>query len=723
MLDLENTPHHISVDEIATVLCNRIGKSDPSYFRILTIYYLSIIAGCMRAKVVTKDLKEVALNNYLLALAPSGYGKGKSCGILENECMLEFRQNFTDGVMPNKVEQNLWKLASQRAAIMIEGNDNDEYKKLKVQHESKGEYPFVFDGGSEPAIKEVRELLLLSGCGSINMQVDEFGSNLEKNSEAFNTYLELYDQGRIKPKVKMNSNENKRMKEILGSTPANLLGFGTPLRVMDSGPVEKRFFSLLETGMARRCLFAYGDVHASLYKGLTNEEIFAMRIDPQNEQALLDWSSHFATLADVDKLDWLIEVPDEVSIELIGYQQWCEQRAAEMPNHHEIQKTEMIHRYFKALKIAGVYAFVEESLTMTMQQLHSAIKLVEESGVAFTKLMKREPPYVKLARYIAREERELTHADLDEELSFYKGTRTEKQDMMSNAVAWGYKNNIIIQRAFVDGIEFFTGDTLKETDLDEIGITWSDDFAYRFRPEVAAFNQMHLLTQAPDLHWANHSFEGQHRAEENVIPGFNLIVLDIDSGVHLETVHELFADYTFMTYTTKRHTPDAHRFRLLLPMSYHLNLDKDDYAQFMKNICKWLPFDVDEAANQRSRKWQTFDQGSYHYNLATKDTQNLLDVLPFIPKTSKNEKHQKDFAALSSLDSLERWFAQHFEDIGRNNQMIKYALALMDAGFSQKDIENKVTAFNKKMPNGLTTDELRSTVFQTVAKRMVAKAA
>ena len=50
--------------------------------------------------------------------------------------------------------------------------------------------------------------------------------------------------------------------------------------------------------------------------------------------------------------------------------------------------------------------------------------------------------------------------------------------------------------------------------------------------------------------------------------------------------------------------------------------------------------------------------------------------------------------------------------------MIKFALALVDSGLSYVDVESRVIGFNKKLPNGLSTEELRSTVLVTVAKKL-----
>ena len=167
-----------------------------------------------------------------------------------------------------------------------------------------------------------------------------------------------------------------------------------------------------------------------------------------------------------------------------------------------------------------------------------------------------------------------------------------------------------------------------------------------------------------------------------------------------------------MTYTTKRHTELANRFRLLIPINYKLLLDQEDYKEFMQGIINWLPFKVDESANQRSRKWSTFN-GAYHYNDGV-----LFDALKFIPKTSKNEIYKQNYQQIENLDNLERWFAQKMVNGNRNNQMIKFALALVDSGLTFAEIESRVFRFNKQLSNGLTEDELRSSVLITVARKL-----
>ena len=76
---------------------------------------------------------------------------------------------------------------------------------------------------------------------------------------------------------------------------------------------------------------------------------------------------------------------------------------------------------------------------------------------------------------------------------------------------------------------------------------------------------------------------------------------------------------------------------------------------------------------------------------------------------------------VQSLDNLERWFASRIAYGNRNNQMIKYALALVDSGWDFAQVQQAVHTFNKKLANPLPDDELNATVMVTVAKRYAGK--
>ena len=712
-IDLSTVPHHPVVEDIVDVLCNKTQNIDRGFFRAEVAYFLAKMASCMRATIVTKDRGEIPVNLYVLALATSGFGKGHSVNIVENEFLKGFKTRFMEDTFAVISEQNLWNIANTRAAR--NGTDQqEEFEKAEKEFKQAGAFPFTFDSGTPPAVKQLRHKLLLSSAGSINFQVDEIGSNLLGVSDVLTLFLELFDQGLVKQKLTKNTAENTRTEELDGKTPTNALLFGTPSKLLDGAQTEDQFYSFLETGYARRCLFGFGQ-HQRAGENMSPEEVFRRLTEQSNVDTVNKWSNHFHNLADPAVFGWKMVVEDEVAIQLLSYKINCEHIADQLAEHEDIKKAELSHRYFKALKLAGALAFVDQSVEIEMEHLLSAIKLVEESGVAFQTILNREKAYVKLAKYIATVGTEVTHADLHEALPFYKSSNSARNEMMTLATAWGYKKHIIIKKSFVDGIEFFKGETLQETDINEMIISYSNHWAYNYLEERVPFDQLHVLTQQDGMHWSNHHFRNQHRAEENVIAGFNAIVLDVDEGISLDTVQELMKDYKFLLYTTKRHQTEGYgdRFRMILPINYTLELDNEEYREFMKSIFAWLPFKTDESYQKREKKSETFSGGQYIYNMDGE----LFDALPFIPKTSRNEQHKSNFQKLESLDNLERWFAQRIAVGNRNDNMAKYAFALVDSGMSLIDVQSMVHSFNKKLNNPLSENEIDGTIMVSVAKR------
>lgn len=714
-MDITTFTHHPAMEEIVEVLCNRTQNTDKGFFRTEVAYFLGKMASTMRAVVMTKDRGEIPVNIYALALASSGYGKGYSVNTMEQDFLSGFRKMFLEATMPTIAEGNLWKLGKARAARDKLETDQEGYDKTLAAYKRMGAYPFTFDSGTAPAVKQLRNKLLMADCGAINLQIDEIGLNLLANIEVLTLFLELYDQGLVKQKLTKNTSENERDDEIDGKTPTNALLFGTPSKLLDGGEAEESFYSFLETGYARRCLFGWGIPEKKSFHSQSPEEVYRRQLNPVNSTTVTKWASHFATLADPAKFGWKMTVDDEVGIQLMAYKMWCEQRAEELADHEEIQKAELQHRYFKALKLAGAYAFVDESTEVEIDHLNCAIKLVEESGNSFKLILNREKAYVKLAKYIATCTSEITHADLHEALPFYKQGLGNRAEIMTLAMAWGYRHNIVIKRTFTDGIEFFKGETLEKGDLNNIILSYSNHDAYHYSApeEKAEFSELHELISSPGLHWANHRFVNEHRLEENAIPGFNCIVLDIDKGTTIAQAMDLMQDHMFLLHTTKRHTEEENRFRMILPINYRLVMDAEEYKQFMDNVLLWLPFEVDSQVNQRSRKWLTVANCMYKYNLDGE----VLDILPFIPRTPKNDQFLTRSKEIESFSNLERWFAEKIAIGNRNNNMLKFAMALADSGMELFEVEKAVTSFNDRIGTPLRREELASTIFKTLATR------
>lgn len=355
MLDIDQMEYHPDSEKLTQILCDKTQNDNPLFFRVLVGYYFAMVASMMRTTIETHDRGDIPVNLYALNLSPSGTGKGVSTGLIENSVIDRFRYRFLEETFPLLAEQNLPKLANKRA-IRKAADPDDELVKVQKEFDQLGTLVFSFDSGTPAAVKQMRHKLLMADAGSVNLQIDEIGTNLIGSTDVLGTFLELYDVGSIKQKLIKNTAENVRGEEIIGRTPTNMLLFGTPSKLLNGGKTEEELYAMLETGYARRCFFGYSR-NSNKVVDLTPEEVYTMMTNKGNVQFLEDLSERLENLADIINVNKRLTMSKETSLLLIEYKIKCEKEANALSEHDEIKKAEISHRYFKALKLAGAYAF------------------------------------------------------------------------------------------------------------------------------------------------------------------------------------------------------------------------------------------------------------------------------------------------------------------------------------------------------------------------------
>jgi hypothetical protein len=239
---------------------------------------------------------------------------------------------------------------------------------------------------------------------------------------------------------------------------------------------------------------------------------------------------------------------------------------------------------------------------------------------------------------------------------------------------------------------------------------YSTDITTGFEPSKAPWEDLHKLITASGYHYTAHHFLDNYRSSDKAIPGFNLVILDVDDGISLSTAKMLLKDYKALFATTKRHTESHNRFRIILPLSHVVKLSSANYSKFMQNVFEWLPFEVDAQTKDIARKWES-NNGDYYYQEG-----ELLDAMLFIPETKKQEEQQKRVTDLASLSNLERWFLLNTDIGNRSNTLIRYAYVLVDSGYSLEAIRNLIFSFNSKLKIPLAEDEINSSIMVSTIK-------
>ncbi|SVE23705.1 uncharacterized protein METZ01_LOCUS476559, partial [marine metagenome] len=242
-------------------------------------------------------------------------------------------------------EKNLQFLAQEKASWRVNIGQTQrtlpeecdyQLEELQKTFDKLGELAFSFDSGTAPAVKQMREKLLLAAAGSMNLELDEVGSNLSANTDVLNAFLELYDVGLIKQKLIKNTQESIRSEELPGSTPTNLMMFGTPTKLLDGGKIEEEFKEWLETGYARRLLFGYTtETHRTKYASA--EERYQQMIDPDIANEMEDIQETFASFAK-RSVNTILQISKENHIHLLEYQMRSEEAADDMKDHMTIQQ-------------------------------------------------------------------------------------------------------------------------------------------------------------------------------------------------------------------------------------------------------------------------------------------------------------------------------------------------------------------------------------------------
>lgn len=729
-MDISEWKHDPLVERITDFLISKLRSSSSKFPRVMTAYHLAKMAAAQQCMIKTLDRGVIPVNLYSINFAPSGFGKGLSLALLDEHVFRGFKDMYSTDALPYSETKNLSRLSALRA-----GQENinivDAEKLVAADFQRAGPFLMEFDSATIPAVKQMRNKIQMAGLGSVSLEIDEFGNKLLNEQEVLTAFLELYDIGQIKEKLTKNTNDNLRTYALKSPTPTNLLLFGTHKAVLDGGNVEAGFRAMLQSGFGRRCLFAFEPDSQRREIGSARELLTQMQNNSGN--SVVDLYDQFEELGEAHHSNKMLNVNEEVTLLYLEYLLWCEKRASDMcPESQELEITELEHRYFKALKLAGAFAFAHMSLDITVEHMQSAIKLVEESGDMYHELLKVEPAYARIATYLgSQSHRELTQTEMLSEMPYYRGSQTVRKELLQLATAWGYRNGVLLKHNEVDGIELYTGKPIVETDMNALSLSYGIHPAHRWTSVTAKWANLPNLFSRQDFNFCTHQLERDPsvatdkdnclpRAEENLIPGCELVVLDIDEGVSMTQAQVLLKDFTYYMYPTKSHRkpkgPNNHvcdRFRIVLPLSHRFD-STEEYREFLDNIYAWLPFDVDTATKDPCRKWACNGGATVIANEG-----RPLDTLKFIPRTSKCVREKTKQASLADLERIERWYVtQASAGEGRNNQLAKYAFYLVDGGADYPTVSVKVKDLNRKFEHPLSETQIDRTVLVSAQKRI-----
>ena len=713
---IDESPPEKAFTELVDGVVAITGKPSCRYiYTIMVLNMLCNMACSMRVTLQPKEGSRMPINIFSFIFAPSGRGKGHGWHTIE-KIQQGFKQHFMENIFADICEEAMNTMANK--LVNVKGIEYEEaLEAVRKDMASMGKHQFTFSKATPAAMSQLGHLLSLMGAGGIWIIADEFMPKLLQHYQAtLEAALAMYD-GSEPPVMLKASKDNPRI-EASGNpkdlTSINILSMSTPNCLDEGGTAYLQFMSVIKNGGARRSLFSFmEDVIQDDLR--TAEERHDEYVQSNEEKLSNAFSAKLANLANSALFGSSIVVPKKVSIVMFQYTMWCAERANAMPKSANTVKVEMASRTFKTQKIAAAISFYNQETVMSLGCFITACQIVEKSGEAFKKVMNTVPLSQQIVEFLLDEGIPVTEHHIITNVPKFKLAQSRRQDELSLAVSYARQIGVTMSTKITGDITHYSARALQPTDLKTMPIGILNQDGTEVKNVVINFNNLSKLCQS-NRSWINHhSIEGSRR-DDDIHPGCDFIVLDVDGTATIHEATTLLASYTYYLYTTKSHVePDENgeggnpRFRVLIPLSHKAELDKEEFKGFMENIHQWLPFECDPAAVERCRRWSSHKAAEY------KNIGSPINVLDHLTTTFNPRNSNSIVKNVATLNRLERWFVAEGQSGKRNQILFRYLAILQDFGITEKDqLETRIKELNKKFREPLLVAELDATVFKSI---------
>lgn len=676
---------------------------------VMVNYALAEMTASLRTTLKLYDGTEKPLNNYSYVFAESGVGKDVTMTALNKIFINAFKKRMEDGF--NKYKESYWN--GRKMELVDEGYEEKELDdQLKEEKRLVSPFSYRISSGTLAGVSKSRVTYGLYNICAVNLVVDELGSNYGMIRELIALMLSSYEDG---------TTEGRQLKteSVVGvqGVPSNFIGYSSPALSFDGGNTEKAIMADISQGMGRRSFFAMAK-RPKAKKMSATERVKMIRANADdNKEKLKELNAMFGKLASPKNMFQSISICEEAEITNMEYHMKNENIAELSHDMQEVERIELVNRAWKALRLAGIYSFIEGKREIEVEHIQQAIHCAEVSGTAFKEIANQPQLFERMFKYMVNR-KETTEVDLETK-KWYSGALRNKRDLMQLCKAYGYKNDYLFRVKEVEGIDFYSFLPMPKTDPSDVIISLSKDLAKGYKKIKVEFDALHTLVTNPDFYYSAGTFKKGHRTKDNYERKQNLLILDVDDGLKLDTARAMLSDYKCLFATTKSHQIEkkgvvCDRYRIIFITDRLLKLDSDTYSEFMANFYEYIGIPVDSVCKDSSRMYAGAD-GEYFYSSGKK----LIEIEKLIPDGEKSNKLKahRESVGFTSNDGLESFFISE-ESSGRNHALNKYSLVLKDASYEYDSICEKVHDLNSKFIEPLSKKEVDSTVLKSIQRKM-----
>ena len=348
-------------------------------------YKMSNIASQLQVRVNTMTgYSPATVNTYTLLLMNSGGGKNSSLGLLDR---------FFFGEAFAKVRDDVYPYFKKKAIAKLEEDGDDRPIHSWTQSISNATMSGMY---------AYAESFSLVGFGSLNIEVDEIGNAVTSKAELLENLLTPFDNGDFQPVAKRT---DSNAMDISG-LPVNLYSFGNKVRLFNGDGTESSFIHLLDEGYGRRFIFIDDN---STPKNKTPKEVLdemkhaeQIRIDRATERV------YIKNLIRNESFKSVLEFNDEAMLSYATIKSESDAIVNDTKGLEPAVIADLSERHFKTAKLAGVYAFFDESAIVTGKHMEQAYEVIKNSSQVLQDLRKVKPLHVRLVEKMLNERDRIT---------------------------------------------------------------------------------------------------------------------------------------------------------------------------------------------------------------------------------------------------------------------------------------------------------------------------
>lgn len=336
-------------------------------------YKLANLASQMHIKVDTMSgYAPTPVNIYSLVLLNSGGGKNSSLGLMDRIFFGDAFEKIREVVYPHYKDKALARLEKMGAERELH-NWTQSISNATIS----GMFAYA-------------ESYSLSTFGSLNIEIDEIGNALLSKAELFENLLTPYDNGDFQPVAKRT---DANALDISG-LPVNLYCFGNKVRLLNGDGVEQAFMQRIDEGYGRRFIFVDDN---SVPKVKSPEEIMTEMKTAEDirKQRIVDRTT-MSDLINSKNFNRVLTITDEGMYQYAVIKSESDAYLANQKGVLPAVEADVSERYFKTIKLAGVYAFFEGRASVDKEHILQAYEIVKDSSEVLARLRKVKPTHERL---------------------------------------------------------------------------------------------------------------------------------------------------------------------------------------------------------------------------------------------------------------------------------------------------------------------------------------